>query len=280
MARDIKAIRQRVDELREDLQSDQIGAVENAVEQVEDLVERLRFHGKDGIKESEFPVIRDRLGEARHKCMHHLEDAVRKLEDTKQHGSPRKAERSLSEGAVKEVTLYLDLLGKLYAALVQFGFAQVALDLHEGKCDVARTRVERITKSTAKFRVDVGDICGRLSQLDESLRARFGSVKRRDWLLPVSKAAMAAGTKVITVRLRGASIPIPVPTVAGVGGSLLPHVVEGVDAATQARAKKTLDGRLLRLTGASSRAAALTDQEAGSLEVLRTLTEELAGSSE
>ncbi|WP_432869294.1 hypothetical protein [Microbispora rosea] len=280
MARDIKVIRQRVDEIYEYLESGQISAVENAVEQVEDLVEWLRFHGKDGIEESAFSVIRDRLGEARHKCMRHLKDAVRKLEDAKQHGSPRKAERSLSKGVAEEVMLYLDLLGKLYAASIQFGLAQVAFEYHKGKLDVARTRAEHITKSNAKFRAEIEDVCGRLGQIDESVRARFGSVKRRVWLPPVSGVVMVAEKKVITLRLAGASVPISMSIVAGVGGALLAHIVQDVDAATQARAEKILEERLLRLTGASSRAVELIAQEAGSLEGLRTLTEELAGSGE
>ncbi|MGW0800608.1 hypothetical protein [Streptomyces sp. NPDC002692] len=280
MARDIKAIRQRVEELHEHLQSDQIGAVENVVEQVEDLVERLRLHGKDGIKEGEAAVIKDRLGEARHKCMRHLNDAVAKLEDAEQHGSPRKAEATLSRDAAEEGMLYLDLLGKLYAASVQFGLAQVALEYHEGKPDVARTQAELITKSTAKFCARLEDACGRVGQLDESIRARFGSVKRRTWLPHVSRALMRSGMKVIRVPLRGASIPVPVPTVTGVGAVLLPPIVEGVDAAVQALAEKKLDERLLQLTGASSRTAEFMNQAAGSLEVLHTLTEELAGSGE
>ncbi|MEU8712808.1 hypothetical protein [Streptomyces sp. NPDC048663] len=280
MARDIKAIRQRVEELHEHLQSDKIGAVENVVEQVEDLVERLRLHGKDGIKEGEAAVIKDRLGEARHKCMRHLNDALKRLEDAEQHGSPRKAETTLSRDAAEEGMLYLDLLGKLYAASVQFGLAQVALEYHEGKPDVARTQAELITKSTAKFRARLEDACGRVGQLDESIRARFGSVKRRTWLPHVSRTLMQSGMKVIRVPLRGASIPIPVPTVTGVGAVLLPPVVEGVDAAVQALAEKKLDERLLQLTGASSRTAEFMDQTAGSLEVLHTLTEELPGSGE
>ncbi|KOU82514.1 MULTISPECIES: hypothetical protein [unclassified Streptomyces] len=60
MARDIKAIRQRVDELSQRLQSDQLGAVENVVEQVEDPVARLRAHGERGVEASDFSVIKNK----------------------------------------------------------------------------------------------------------------------------------------------------------------------------------------------------------------------------
>ncbi|MEU6807758.1 hypothetical protein ABZ920_01795 [Streptomyces sp. NPDC046831] len=290
MARDIKAIRQRVDDIYEHLRSDQIGAVGNAVEQVEDLVARLRVHGKDGIKEGELAVIKDRLGEARHKCLAHLKDSVQKLESAKQYGSRRKAQKSVSQGAVEEAMLYLDLLGTLYVASVQFGLAQVAIDYHEGKPDVARTVAGQITDSTAKFRAEFEDVCGRLSQLDEIVRARFGTVlQRRLWLAPVSVGASkivhavvekSAGTKGITVRLPGAAIPIPVQAVAAIGGALLPPVVGGVDAVAQARAEKHLDERLSHLMEASRRTSEPMNQAARGLEVLRTLTEDLASSDE
>ena len=290
MARDVKAIRQRVDEIYEHLQGDQIGAVQNAVEQVEDLVARLRVHGPDGIRESEVPLIKDRLGDARHKCMIHLKDAVKKLEDAKQHGSLRRAETSLRKGAVKDVMLYLNLLGKLYPAWVQFGLAQVALDYHEGKSHVARTQTEHIVTSTSKFRAEVEDVCVRLGQLDESIRTRFGSVSKHGiWLIPLSRSTAktayafvgeVAGTKVITVRLPGASIPIPVKTVAAVGGALLPSIVGAGDATVRRLAEKKLDERLLQLTGARCKIAESMNQAAASLEVLHTLAEEFSVSGE
>ncbi|MEU6093151.1 hypothetical protein ABZ865_41725 [Streptomyces sp. NPDC047085] len=276
MARDIKDIRQRVNEIYAHLQSDQIGAVEHVVERVEDLVERLRVHGEDGVRESEFSVIGDRLGDARRKCMGHLKDSVRKLESVKQHRSSRKSEKSLSAGAVEEVMLYLDLLSKLYAASVQFGFAEVAFDHHEGRGDVARTRAERTIESIARFHAELEDVCGRLGQLDESVRARFGLVKRRVWPAAVSRAVMITDIKSIRVPVAGVSIPIPGPVFAGVGGVLLSAVVEDVEA----RAEKKLDDRLLRLTEASSSTSECMNRAAGSLEVLRTLTDEFAGFGE
>ena len=284
MARDIKAIQQGVVDIKWHQQSDQIGAVENAVEQVEDLVERLRAHGKDGIEASEIPVIKNSLGDARHKCMVHLKDAVTKLENAKQQGSPRQAEKSLSKGAVEEVMLYLDLLGQLYAATVQFGLAQIALDYHRGMLDVVRTRTERITKSTAKFRAEIEEICGRLDQLDESILARL----RDAWKptpAPLATGATAylavkkvAGTMEIPVPLPGGRIiKIPAKGVAAVGGALLHFAGEGgVYALVQRRAEKKLGERLGQLTGASSRWSQTMDQAEPSLEALRTWTEELA----
>lgn len=172
MARDIKAIGQRVDQLYKHVKDDQIGAVEHAVAQVEDLVGLLRAHGKDGVSESDVSVVRNALGDASHKCMQHLKTAVKNLEKANQ-GSTRQAEQILSEGAVEEVMLYLDLVGRLDVATVQFGLAQIAFDCHAGKPHVAKTRAEQITRSIDKFRLEIEKVCGRLGQLDESVRAQF-----------------------------------------------------------------------------------------------------------
>jgi hypothetical protein len=291
MARDIKAIRQRMDELYEHLQSDQISAVENAVEQVEELVARLRAHGKRGVKASDFSVIRNSLGDARRKCLNHLKDAVTRLENAKQ-GSPRKAEKSLSKEAVEEAMLYLDLLAKCYAATVQLGLAQIAFEYHKKKPDVARTLAERITKSTAELRAEIEDVHGRLGQLDESIRSQFrpASKKSKNVNLPsaasgiiattVSAAAKElAGKSVSLGRLRGTSISLPVNS-AAVGAGVLFLGIGGVYAEAQSRAKKKLDERMGQLAGASDRSSQTIDQAAPSLELLRTLTEELAGPGE
>jgi hypothetical protein len=288
MARDIKAIRQRVDEIYKHLQSDQIGAVENAVEQVDDLVERLRDHGKDGVEASEIPIIRNALGDSTRKCMGHLKDAVTKLENANQE-SPRQAEKGVSKEAVEDVMLYLGLLEKLHAAKIQLELAQIALDYHEGKLDVVRTRTARFTKSTDEFRAEIEGVLGRLGQLDQNIRARFGSRWKDAIWLPASglagTAARAvvdevAGTKVIRVRLPGASIPIPAKAIAAVGGALVPLGVGGVNAVVQRRAENKLDERLVQLTRASSKSSETMTQATESLEVLRTLTEELAGTGE
>ncbi|PZG13128.1 hypothetical protein C1I95_24345 [Micromonospora craterilacus] len=296
MARDIKAIRQRIDVIYQHLQSDQSGAVENAVEQVEDLVKRLRTHGKRGVKAGEFSVIRSDLGAQTRKCMSHLKGAVTKLENAKQR-SPRQAQEWLSKGAVDDVLLYLELLGKCYAATVELGLAQIAFEYHKGKPDVARTWAESTTKSTAEFRTEIHDVYGRLGQLDESIRAQFraasksvnGGERRRGLesamqssasgmiATTVSAAADKLAGKTVTLgRLRGSSIAVPANTAAAGAGVLLLGVV-GVNAVVRYRAEKKLDERLAQLSRASRRSSQTLDQAAPSLEMLRTLNEELAG---
>ncbi|MET8181300.1 hypothetical protein [Streptomyces sp. NPDC005336] len=288
MARDIKAIRQGLDEINEHLQSDQISAVEHAVEQVEDLVARLRAHGKRGVEAGDFPVVKNSLGVARHKCLRHLDDAVTRLEKAEQ-GSPRTAEKSLSEGAVKEVMLYLDLLAKCYAATVQFGLAEIAFQYHKKKPDVARTLAERIIKSTAELRAEIEDVHGRLGKLDESIRAQFRPASKSANLPPWASGAITttasaaaktlAGKSVTLGRLRGTPFSLPATSVAVGAGALLLGV-GGVNAVAQSRAKEKLDERLGQLAKASGRSSQTLDEAARSLEVLRTLTEELAGPCE
>ncbi|MFI1866139.1 hypothetical protein [Streptomyces jumonjinensis] len=288
MARDVKAIRQRMDELYKHLQSDQIGAVENAVEQVEDLVARLRAHGKRGAKASEFSVMKNSLGDARRKCLGHLKDAVTRLENAEQR-SPHKAEKSLSKGAVEEAMLYLDLLAKCYAATVQFGLAQIAFEYHQKKPDVARTLAERIAESTAELRAEIEDVHGRLGRLDESIRAQFRPTSKNVKLLSSASGVIAttasaaakelAGKSVTLGRLRGTSISLPAAS-AAVGAGVLLLGIGGVNAVAQFRAEKKLDERLGQLAGARGKSSRTLAQAAPSLEVLRTLTEELAGPGE
>jgi hypothetical protein len=90
MARDIRLIRLRMDALYQHLQNDQIGAAANVAEQVDGLVLQLREHGTDGVDPSEFAVIRNSLGDTRHKCLRHLQDAVTTLENAA-YGSPGEA---------------------------------------------------------------------------------------------------------------------------------------------------------------------------------------------
>ena len=277
MARNIEAIRQGVDDLYKYLQSDQIGAVENAVEQVDDLVERLRAHGKDGIEAGEVPVIKNGLGDARRKCLRHLKDAVTRLENDDP-SAPRQAEKSLSKGAVEEVTLYLDLLGQLYAARVQLGLAEIALDYLAGKADVARTRTEHITKSADRFRAEIDDVLGRIGHLNESIHARFRPALER--VIRPTHASGAAGIAAYTaVRKQAGTTGIPA-IAAAVGGALLPLGAGVVDAVVQSSAEKKLDERLAQLTGAINRSSQTLDQAELSLEVHRTLAEELAAPGE
>ncbi|MEV5546634.1 hypothetical protein AB0L35_11000 [Streptomyces sp. NPDC052309] len=285
MARDIKAIRQRLAELYDHLQSDHIGAVENAVEQVEDLVARLRTHGERGVEASDFSVMRNSLGDTRRKCLRHLQDAVTRLENAGQR-SLRQAEKSLSEGAVEEVMLHLDLMAKCYAATVQFGLAQIAFDYHGGKPDVARTRAERITRSVSELRAEIENIHGRLGRLDEDVRARFRTPKHMN-LLSSASSVITAATSAAAKQLAGKSVPLgqfrgtPVslpaaPFAVGAGALLL----GGLGAMTQPHAEKKLVERLGQLSGATGRSSRTLRQAAPNLEVLRTLPEALAGSED
>ena len=296
MARDIKVIGQRVEQLYEHLQDDQIGAVEHAVDQVEDLVGLLRAHGKDGVTESDVSVVRNALGDASSKCMQHLKTAVKNLENANQ-GSTRQAEQILSEDAVEDVMLYLDLVGRLDVATVQFGLAQIAFDCHAGKPHVAKTRAEQITRSSDTFRHEIEDVFGRLRQLDESVRAQFLPWWKRAGKEIAVKTALGtvvgvgAGTaRAVTSASAeavkddddgGASnngegtkigVVAAVVAVAGFAGGLVWGTKNTVD---EVRAKKPLEERLGRLKAAGSRSLE-TPGEAAPIEWLRVLTKELA----
>lgn len=284
MARDISAIRQRVADVYQHLQSDQVGAVENAVERVEDLVTRLREHGTDGIEASEIPIARNGLGDAMHKCMRHLKDAVTRLEE----GDPttsHQARKIVSDEAVETVMLYLDLLGKIHLALVQLELAQIAVCFHDGNLGLVRTRTVSMTRSAARFRAEIDDVRGRLAQLDADIRKLF----RPAWqhLIQPVQALGAASTGAAyvgarrlapdrTVRVPGLPIPIPLSTaVAGVG--VMSTLGKGAtNAVLQARAEKELDHWLKRLAESRSRSVQTLDRATPSLEMLQTLTGELA----
>jgi hypothetical protein len=293
MAGDIKAIGQRVDQLYKHLQDDQIGAVEHAVEQVEDLVDLLRAHGKDGVSESDVSVVRNALGDASRKCMQHLKATVRNLENANQ-GSTRQAEQILSEGAVEEVMLYLDLVGRLDVATVQFGLAQIAFDCHAGKPHVAKTRAERITRSIDKFRHEIEDVCGRLGQLDESIRTQFLPW----WKLAGKEIAASAGFGIVGGAVlavapaaaeavkdgdggrasnndEGTKIgAAAVGAVVGFAGGLVWGTTNTVH---EVRAKKPLEERLGQLTAAGSRSLGTPGETTPILEWLHVLTKELVG---
>lgn len=176
------------------------------------------------------------------------------------------------------MTLYLDLLGELYAATVQMGLAEIALDYLAGKPDVARTRIERIARSADQFRTEIEDILGRIGRLDESIRARFRpALERVIRLTPASGAAGIAAHA--AARKREGTTGIPA-IAAAVGGALLPLGIGVADAVVQSSAEKKLDERLAQLTGASSRSSQTLDQAELSLEVHRTLTDELAAPGE
>ncbi|MFJ9871455.1 hypothetical protein ACIRVI_00075 [[Kitasatospora] papulosa] len=284
MARDIKAIRRRVDELSQHLRSDHIGAVENAVKQVEDLVADLRAHGQRGVSESGFSVAKNSLGQVTRTSLHHLRDAVARLENAGR-SSLRQARKDLGGGAVEEVMLHLDLTVQCYVATVQFGLAEIAFYYHQGKPDIAQTRSERITTSVSELRAEIEDLHGQLSRLDEDVRDRFRSPKRMNLLSSASSTLDAAASTALgqvtnssltAGKLRG--IPLSLVAVPfAITAKVLVH--EGLKAAMQPDAEKDLERRLGQLAGAGDRSSQALHQAAPNLGMLRTLAEELAGPS-
>jgi hypothetical protein len=305
MTQNIKAIGQQVDLISKGQKDDLIGAVEHAVEQVEDLVDLLRAHGKDGVTESDISVARDTLGDARRKCMRHLKTAVQTLEDPIR-GSVRQAEQALSMDAVEKVMRYLYLAGRLDSATVQFGYAQVAFDCHGEKPDVAATRAAQVTRTIDRFRGEIEDVLERLGRLDEGIRAQF---------LPLWKhAGKEIGTKVGfgTVAGAGSGAALAAAPVAAeaikdsvdgaAGGSdgrsddasaegppIAKFAVYGAvvgfvggfvlgtrDTVREVRARKPLEERLGQLATASSRSWEIIGEATPSLDWLRVLTGELA----
>ncbi|GIJ28863.1 hypothetical protein Vqi01_40250 [Micromonospora qiuiae] len=286
MARDIRVIRRRMDSLYQHLQNDQIGAAANIAEQVDGLVLRLREHGTDGVDPSEFPVIRNSLGDTRNKCLRHLQDAVTTLEDA-DYGSPGEAQKNMHIDTAQKVILYLDLLGKIHLDSVQFELAQVAFYYHSGKADVARTWSASTTKAQDQLRTQIEDVCGRLGRLDASIRALFrpalkhalGRTQKAGAAVTASAyttARQVARSK--TFRIPGVSFPIPVAEAAAVGGAVFTVGTAAVNAVSQARAQKKLDQRLRQLEEAGIRSLQTVDQARPNLELLETLAEELATS--
>lgn len=285
LARDIKAIGQRVDQLYRHLQDDQVGAVEHAIAQVEDLVGMLRARGNDGVSESDVSVIRHALGDARHKCMQHLKGAVEKLEDPNE-GSLRQAEQVLGKDAVEDVLLYLDLVGRLDAATVQFGLAQVAFDCYAGKPEVAQTRAEQITRRIDALRRETEDQCGRLGQLDESVRGQFLPW----WKRAGKEIAASAGIGTVAVAGRGVVQAVAPAAADAVKGSKIRAAAavgfaggiiwRAMNTVQEVRARKPLEQRLAQLAEASSRSLEAPGETTASLDWLRVLTKELAAHGE
>lgn len=297
LSRDIRAIGQRVEQLYKDLQDDQIGAVENAVRQVEDLVGLLRTHGADGVSESDVSVVRYALGDASRKCMQRLKTAVGNLESATGQGSAVEAEKVLSPGAVKGVMLYLDLVERLEMATVEFGFAQVAFDCHSGKPHVAATRAGQVTRSTDEFRREIEDVCGRLAQLDESVRAQF-----LPWWRLAGKEIVASAGLAVAGAGGGAVLAIAPAAADAVkeGGGGASNSAEGPKVVAAAafgavvglagglvrgsrntvhelRAKGPMEERLEQLTAAGISSLETRGKTTPAVEWLHHLTMELAG---
>ncbi|MFF9580273.1 hypothetical protein ACF1BA_34175 [Streptomyces rubiginosohelvolus] len=281
MAQDIKAIRRRVDEISQRLRSDQIGAVENAVKQVEDLVAYLRAHGQRGVAESGFSVAKNSLGQVTRAGLHHLQDAVAELERAGQ-GTLRQARKGLGAEPMDKVLLNLALTTQCYVATVQLGLAEAAFDYHQGKPDVAKTRSDRITTSVLELRGVIEDIHDRLGQLHEDVRARFRSPQRMDLLSSASSVlddAASIAVRQVTSgsltagKLRGIPVSLAVVPFAVTAEVL---VREGFKIATQPDAEKELEGCLGQLTEAGDRSSQALEQAAPNLDMLQSLAEELA----
>lgn len=295
MADAIKAIGQRVDQINEHLQDDQVGAVEHAVHQIEEMVGLLRAHGRDGVSKSDVSVARNALGDASRKCMKHLKTAVKNLEESGQ-GSTRQAEQVLSERAVDEVVLYLDLVNRLHAAMVQFALAQVAFDCHRGKAHVAVTRAGQLIATIEKYTGEIEEVDCWLRQLDESVRAQF----QPWWMHAGREIPGAAGLGVAAGAGGGAALAVA-PAAAdavqdedGGGGSdvdarqivhaaavgALAGFIGGLVVGTkntmdEVNAQEPVEERLEKLTAARCTSLESSDHTAPILDWVHLLTREL-----
>jgi hypothetical protein len=298
LTQDIKAIRQRVDQMYQHLQDDQIGAVEHAVQQVEDLVAMLRAHGSDGVDASRVSVVGNALGDASRKCVQHLKTAVANLENAGG-GSARHSEQILSESAVQDVMLYLDLAASLDVAAVQFGLAEVAFDCHLERPHVAKTRAEQITASIRASRLEVDELRGRLNRLDASVRAQVLPW----WKHARNEIASKAGLGTAGGAAAGVAVAVGPDVAEAAAGAVandgggkddragpnlgaaaafgaVAGLVGGIalgtrNAVNEVRAKKPLEARLSQLTEASSRYLEPPGETTPVLEWLNVLTEEL-----
>ncbi len=297
MARAIKAIAQQVGEIHEHLQDDQVGEVESVAEQVARLVGLLRTHGKKGTTNADIAVVRQALGDARHRCLQHLKRAVRKLEHVSQL-SAHEVEQMLTQRVVDEVTLYLNLAGRLDVVSVQFGLAEVAYDFHRAKPEVAKTRAEQVAKSAHAHRQEIEEVCRRLNRLDKQLRAeslpswgRAAAAIART--ASVGAAMGAAGGVMVAV---GPSVAeaiqgdadeivadedehsnVRLTALLGAATGFAAGLAVGAkDLVLDIRAVKPVEGRLAQLTAASGQALTIASESAPSLTWLEVVTGELA----
>ena len=264
MARDIKAIRQRTDEIYKHLQSDQIGSVENAVDQVESLITRLRAHGADGVDPGEVAVTKQDLGAQTRRCLRHLHDALARLEGARG-CSLHQAEKVLSQETAEEVDLYISLLGELRATSVRLGLAQVALDCTAEKLDLVRTRIEQVTETADGLKSEIEAALERIGGLDGDLRRQFKPLQERFDLRPATATASLARAVGRAVPRAGAELVGPV---AAVG-------VIGVNAVVQHRAENKLNDRLRLLSDTCATSAQDLIKTDACLTVLRSITTEL-----
>jgi len=281
MARDIKAIRQGVDAVAKHLRDAQVGDVRSVVDQIGELVTVLREHGRDGVEAGTIPILQNEMRRATERCTAHLKTAVRTLESVNRK-SPRQAEKSLSEKAAWDVMLYMELLGQLHAASVQLGLAEVALNYHEGKVDVARTKAEVVTRNVTALRGEIEEARSRIDGLDASIRGLFQS-ERGKWAEAAAVAgpgAFLAAQKVAgskTIKVRGVQVPVA-PLAAAVG--LIPAVAGKANSVLQAGAEKKLDRRLAPLTQTTDRSTSAVEVSTERLEMLQALTAEVTDGTE
>jgi hypothetical protein len=292
LAQTLNLISLRVSEVAQHQKTDQVGAVENVLEQVAGLVLRLREHGLDAVHESEFGTIRNSLGDARRKALGHLRDAVSALEAVSE-GTPVEVERALGEDGVATASLYIDLLGQLDLATLQLELGQVAVYLLQGKPDVAATWTAHITARAERFRGELEFESDRIDVLAGIIRGQFQSALKHG-LKPGEKAKEAAGGSALAFgavvkkvagdrTFKVGSMPVSGKALAagaGVVGAAVGYGGTHVrNAVIQPRAQKNVAASLDKLAEHQALAFATMSQAQPSLELLRSVAGELTGAS-
>lgn len=306
IARDIKAIRQRVEDLHQYLRDEQIGAAASVVDQVEALVEVLRQHGNEGVDASEFSVIRNSLGDARAKCLQHLKTSLHKLEGASAKGvTLHDAETNIaSQEAVDEVLAYVAQLDELRRATVQFGLAQAAFDYQEGRDGVAQTRLSQLKTTVEQLGAEIDDAWARIGEVGQKIRERshLKSVAGRasknigtkvlfglgaGVVLPAAAAAAPAAGAIANGGGKAGStsdssdgvkkaLAFGAAAVGGVGGL----VVGSRDLVHDVRSRKPLEHRIGQIERAREQLQGAEDISVPSLEWLSQLRAELPTADE
>jgi hypothetical protein len=293
LAQTLNLISLRVSEVAQHQKTDQVGAIENVLEQVTGLVLRLREHGLKAVHDSEFGTIRNSLGDARRKALGHLRDAVTTLEGVSE-ATPVDVEKALGEDGVATASLYIELLGQLQLATLQLELGQVAVYLLQGKPDVAATWTTHIAASTEQFRRELEVESGRIDRLDATIRGQFQSAWKHA-LQPGDRAkeatvgtglALGAAVKKLagkkTFNIGAVSVPgdalvvgaSAVGAAVGYGGTRIHNAV------VQPRAQKSVAASLQQLADREALSFSTMRQAQPSLELLRSVAGELTGASE
>ncbi len=293
VAQTLSVISNRVSEVAQHQKTDQIGAAENAVEQVAGVILRLREHGLDAVHESDFSTVRNSLGDARRKALGHLRDAVTTLDDLSG-GSPADFEKALGQDGTATVALYFDLLGQLHLAGIQLELGQVAVYLLQGKSEVAATWTAHITASAEEFRGELDAEVTRINALDAAVRGQFQSAWKHA-LRPGERAkeatagaSLAAGATVKKF-VGNKTISVGPVTVNGnvlVAGAAAAGAVVGFsgtqvrNAFVQPRAQRSVGASLQELVDKQELSFAVVNQARPSLELLRSVAGELTAASD